>query len=119
EAERTVDVESERGELSGHVRVEPLGVDAVEDAHIVGGRRRSRVAVVHAVAEKIERGGNTLSVERADGGDGVVERFASDESRGRAARETSATNVAKQSRVIREVQEGTAEHGVRVLSYEL
>ena len=48
--------------------------------------RRARFALVgHALAEQVERGGDALRVERADGVERLVERLAGDEAATRSA----------------------------------
>ena len=80
-------------------------LDAVEDVEILV-RRRARFALVRdALAEQVERGGDALGVQRADGGERVVERLAGDEPRRELLGQRVVPNEAEDPRLVREIEQ--------------
>ena len=74
----SIDLQAERGQLHGDVRVEVSGGDAVERAHVLIDRARGLFALLDVLAENVERGRAPFVVERADRFEGLLERFSGD-----------------------------------------
>ena len=80
-------------------------VDAIEDAEILnlGGARFSLVG--DALSQQVERSGDPAGIQRPDGGECIVERFAGDEPTSKLFGESVVAYEPEDSRLIRQIQQ--------------
>ena len=90
----------------------PLAPMRVEGFQIILGRARGIVGGLDVLAQMIERGGDALRVELADGLNGLLDRFTGDKTAGRAPRQAQAGEPAADGLVARQPEQERSHHTV-------
>ena len=110
DAQLLVDVEPHLRKLDGDIGVGLGGVNAVEQIEIGATGAPGFLDMQDGFPEEIERRRQVATVQVANGGDRLVERFAGDEPRGQLAGEPVLPHEAKDSRLFAQPQERGAQH---------
>ena len=80
-AARSIELQSQRGQLDRDVRVEAVAGDRIEGSAIFRDRFLGLVDAGHVLAENVERRRASFGVERAHAADSILQRLAGDISR--------------------------------------
>ena len=104
------DIESHRGELHGDVRLQPGVRDPVEDLQVMVTRDARFAFIRHAFSKLVQRRRDARGVERADGGERVVERLTGDEAPREGSRESVVANEPEDARLVRQVEQRRSQH---------
>jgi hypothetical protein len=103
------EVEAHLGELEADVGVEAGVGDALDGLYVRGGPEVRGGAVVHALAEHVERGAGSRGIEGTHGDNGVLERGAGDEAEGHASQEGRGERQASDPATVAQPEEEAAE----------